>query len=740
MSKPHLFLSLRWKLATLFGCVFLLMHSIFSYFAYRHAQEDFTANRLHEHHNHVRLARALSEDAYLVLEQLAEMLPLLGEAGANQYSDAAIAFTTLDEKWSQWQLSWGVEHIVFFGADGVVVKAWGTSQSSSVDRANAVLRTEMPEHSTVCAEYCRQQVIVPVISAGKTLGAYAVTRSFGDVMIKYRQATGVDIGILFLDDTLREAPGHPWPYRLAGLTSSNFNNKLYRFITEHVAMADLRRQNLTLRLDGGVFEIGVTPIPGNQAQQPLYLLINDITALDKRLQDDLRKVWLNGVMSLMLSLLLLPLLLYYTLARVSALSAALPLLAERQYDQFRARIAVKNAASADFDELDQLHQTALALAQQLETLEQEIHRNTLKLIEKSRELASERDFVKKLLDTAPLIILTQKLNGVILTVNQTGGKVLGQEERALKGKIFDLLLPEGELEHRRKLSRLRSGGAGDTFQCEGQLANGGGSLRSISWRHTRFHPPNATDGPVILSIGVDHAPPAAPIQHSPATTRLVYERFTALEYLPVLHSATLKPDHFDCRLLLESDEDASPAFTHTSDISAHMMVKKALQALRDSERLRQAPRLSITLSGNVFTDASFYPATALCFDDYRIDPAKIIFTLPEAALETHFEQAETLIGQLKTLGSGIALDDFGVSFSAFHYLQHLPIDYVKIDSQFLRQFEHNDDDRRFVQSLTDAAHTFGKLTIAKCVDRDDMRQLLVELGVDLVQGKLDASC
>lgn len=88
----------------------------------------------------------------------------------------------------------------------------------------------------------------------------------------------------------------------------------------------------------------------------------------------------------------------------------------------------------------------------------------------------------------------------------------------------------------------------------------------------------------------------------------------------------------------------------------------------------------------------------------------------------------------------MALDHFGVSFSAFHYLQHLPIDYVKIDSQFLRQIEHNDDDRRFVQSLADAAHAFGKLTITKCVDHDDMRQLLLELGVDLLPDKTKASC
>ncbi|MEC4749202.1 EAL domain-containing protein [Methylomicrobium sp. Wu6] len=903
------------------------MHSIFSFFAYQHAMENFNASRRNEHIVHINIAQALTEDSFLELEQLAEMLPLLGKQTALAKNRQLPAFTTLDEKWSEWQLSWGITNIVFFDGGGSIVKSWGSPRLIDSVTAKKVLRSEMPEHRTVCADICFQQVVVPVIGKSQTVGAYGVTRSFADIMIKYRQATGSDIGILFLDDALRETPGNSWPYRLAGLTSSDHNKKLYEYVVEHVSLSDLIKKNQTLRLEGAVFEFGVTPIPGIQHQAPLYLFIKDISAIDRNLQEDLRKVWLYGVMSLLVSLLLLPILLYYTLSRVSALSEALPLLAEHQYDKFRELIAVKSPMSADFDELDQLHQTALTLARHLESLEQEVHGNTLKLIEKSRELATERDFIRQLVDTAPIIILTQKLNGIILTINQTGIQELGREERSIKGKIFDLLIPDAEWAHHRKLSQLRSGEMAGQFQIDGQLVSESGRTRSISWRHTLFNPPSNPDEAVILTIGIDNSERTlyeqkiltmpindpvtglaghqqfrnemavaltaarrydyliavfifdvdryqdiidahgiqagemllvwvarrlkdnlrsvdrlsrindnvfallvshvktdniaslaeklnqdintSPFNHAGTSYRLaahigialypehgltpndlyanadaarlqaklagpgnfyccrlssesrlkiahmlsfrqrleqaIADDLFVLQYQPVMYDKLSAPHHYECLLRLPQDDGPlllpESFLNHAEELGLagkidRITFKKALRILHDSERQGKDCRLSINLSGKIFEDAGFYDDVAYLFGLYGISPAKIIFEIPEAAAEADFELAEILIDQFKTLGCDVALDNFGVSFSSFYYLKHLPIDYVKIGGAFIRQIDQNTDDQMFVKALSGVAHTFGKLTIAKCVENDGVLKKLKELDIDLVQGGL----
>ncbi|MDD1611764.1 MAG: GGDEF-domain containing protein, partial [Methylococcaceae bacterium] len=123
MSSSSFCLSLRWKLAILFGSVFLLMHSFFSYFAFLHATEDYQVNRSNEHSKHILIARALTEDSFLVLEQLAEMFPLLGEYNNPAKNRQPASFPMLDEKWSQWQLSWSIENMVFFDSKGAQVKS-----------------------------------------------------------------------------------------------------------------------------------------------------------------------------------------------------------------------------------------------------------------------------------------------------------------------------------------------------------------------------------------------------------------------------------------------------------------------------------------------------------------------------------------------------------------------------------------------------------------------------------------
>ncbi|MGR8952014.1 MAG: diguanylate cyclase domain-containing protein, partial [Gammaproteobacteria bacterium] len=505
MPNTPFFLSLRWKLAILFGCVFLIMHSIFSYVAYLHATEDFTNRRHNEHISHSHIARALTEDSFLVLEQLAEMLPQLGEQSSRYRHEQQSSFTRLDENWSHWQLSWGIENIVFFDRNAVAVRSWGPPQFYDEATVKKVLQSEAPAHRIVCTTICFQQAIIPVIGQSKIIGAYSITRSFADIIIKYKQATGSDIGILFPDDTLRERPGHPWPYRLSGLTLSANNNKLYDHISLHDSIAELLVQNKTIHLAGTVYDVSLAPIQDKRHQSPLFLFIDDITSIENRLREDLRKVWTYGVISLLGSLILLPILLHITLSRVVALSKALPLLAEHQYDQFRKHITAKSTLPTEYDELDQLNQTALTLVDQLESLEQNVRSNTLKLIEKSRELATERDFVRQLIDTAPLIILTQKLNGIILTINQAGMQELGKDEHSLKGKIFDLLIPETEWAHHKKLNQLREGEITGQVQFDGQIITDTGKTRNISWLHTLFNPPNNPKEAVILTIGVDNS-------------------------------------------------------------------------------------------------------------------------------------------------------------------------------------------------------------------------------------------
>ncbi|WP_372791189.1 EAL domain-containing protein, partial [Paraconexibacter sp.] len=70
----------------------------------------------------------------------------------------------------------------------------------------------------------------------------------------------------------------------------------------------------------------------------------------------------------------------------------------------------------------------------------------------------------------------------------------------------------------------------------------------------------------------------------------------------------------------------------------------------------------------------------------------------------------------------------------FSYLKHLPVSYLKIDIDFVRDLLANDASRHVVAAVVDLSDRFGLRTIAEGVEDLDTLELLGDLGVDLAQG------
>ena len=66
------------------------------------------------------------------------------------------------------------------------------------------------------------------------------------------------------------------------------------------------------------------------------------------------------------------------------------------------------------------------------------------------------------------------------------------------------------------------------------------------------------------------------------------------------------------------------------------------------------------------------------------DPSNLVFEITETALMENVEAAETFARGLVDLGCGLALDDFGTGFGSFTYLKRLPVTFLKIDTDFVR--------------------------------------------------------
>lgn len=153
-----------------------------------------------------------------------------------------------------------------------------------------------------------------------------------------------------------------------------------------------------------------------------------------------------------------------------------------------------------------------------------------------------------------------------------------------------------------------------------------------------------------------------------------------------------------------------------------------------TEHLNKLELCSINLSGNTLSDVNISSFILNRFKEYSIPPEKICFEITETAAITHFDIAMDFINNLKQLGCRIALDDFGSGLSSFAYLKKLPIDYLKIDGQFVKDMVNNPIDYEIVKSVNDIGHAMNKKIIAEYVENDTILEILKTLKVDFAQG------
>jgi EAL domain-containing protein (putative c-di-GMP-specific phosphodiesterase class I) len=120
--------------------------------------------------------------------------------------------------------------------------------------------------------------------------------------------------------------------------------------------------------------------------------------------------------------------------------------------------------------------------------------------------------------------------------------------------------------------------------------------------------------------------------------------------------------------------------------------------------------------------------------DADADPSNLVIEITETALMEDIDAGEAFARGLSAIGCGVALDDFGTGFGSFTYLKQLPITYLKIDIDFVRDLVANRASQHLVGAIVGLAKDFGYKTIAEGVENAGTLALLEEYGVDFVQG------
>jgi diguanylate cyclase (GGDEF)-like protein/PAS domain S-box-containing protein len=169
-----------------------------------------------------------------------------------------------------------------------------------------------------------------------------------------------------------------------------------------------------------------------------------------------------------------------------------------------------------------------------------------------------------------------------------------------------------------------------------------------------------------------------------------------------------------------------------------VLERACAELARLKQRLGQAC-FSINLSGHTLCHPELIARIRAAILEHALDPSSLTFEITETAAICDMRAAQRTIHALKEIGCKFSLDDFGTGFGSFSHLKQLPVDFIKIDGMFIQSITHDPIDRAMVTSLAGIAHHLGCRTVAEYVDSPEIMQVLLECGVDFIQGNIIAA-
>jgi PAS domain S-box-containing protein len=155
---------------------------------------------------------------------------------------------------------------------------------------------------------------------------------------------------------------------------------------------------------------------------------------------------------------------------------------------------------------------------------------------------------------------------------------------------------------------------------------------------------------------------------------------------------------------------------------------------RATELAARGMPVELNVSGGSIGHPELLSHIEHCLRESGADPALLVFEITETALVADEAAGRHFAQRVHELGCKLALDDFGTGYGGFTYLKQLPVDYLKIDIEFVRDLCTSEASLHVVEAVVNLARGFGLQTVAEGVEDVATLDLLKTLGVDYAQG------
>jgi len=151
---------------------------------------------------------------------------------------------------------------------------------------------------------------------------------------------------------------------------------------------------------------------------------------------------------------------------------------------------------------------------------------------------------------------------------------------------------------------------------------------------------------------------------------------------------------------------------------------------------REPLSIAVNISTLDLQDQSLPARLAALLAEYRVDPGRLQLEVTETGLMASGTDPIAVLQALKSWGVKLAIDDFGTGQSSLAYLQHLPVDELKIDRSFVQDVDRDPRRQALLKSIVGVGHGLGLTVTVEGVENEAELACITACGCDLIQGFL----
>ena len=164
------------------------------------------------------------------------------------------------------------------------------------------------------------------------------------------------------------------------------------------------------------------------------------------------------------------------------------------------------------------------------------------------------------------------------------------------------------------------------------------------------------------------------------------------------------------------------------------VLEHAMREFRQAVDMGKKQVLSINISAKSICRYGFATLLRQLLEKTGFPPEYLEIEITEYCIVQSLENARENIRELKALGIGILLDDFGTGFASLSYLTRLSVDILKVDKSFVEGIEADKKSGDFVNAMISIGHLQGCKVIAEGVENQMQVEMLRIYGCDYIQG------